>query len=64
MQKKYQFYSTEENKDIYMNTTFDVKVRIPSFKKKILQITDIITTLMVWQCSVEIHCFLIIFSGI
>lgn len=61
MQKKYQFYTTEENKDIHLNTTFDVKVRIPSFKKKILQIADIISTLMFWQCSVEIHCFFIIF---
>lgn len=33
MQKKYQFYPTGENIFIYLNTTFDVKVMIPSFKK-------------------------------
>lgn len=38
MQKKYDFYTTGENKNIYLNTTFDVKVRIPALKTKSYQL--------------------------
>lgn len=34
MQKKYQFYTMGENKDINLNTAFDVKLGFPALERK------------------------------